>query len=230
MTVRNNLVSDAVFRSLLEAILSGRYEPGEKLPGQRALAADLGVTMSSLREALKRLEQMGLVDVRHGDAMRVRAWREHGGLDVLAHVLFRSGGIDATILADILEARGLMLRELAGLAAQRADAEQAQRLGTIAVQIAAAGDEREATALLDFAFFTTIAQAAGNVVFELILNAIRAVYFEHLDAIPVTARAAELVPLYERLAAAVASGDADGARAAAFELAALQRARIEEGV
>src|SRR5438309_469980 len=109
------LVSDQVFGTLLEALLSGRYEPGEKLPTQRALAADLGVTMGSLREALKRLEQMGLIDVRHGDAMRVRDWREHGGLDVIAHLLLRSGGIDAGVLADVFEARALMLAELAEL-------------------------------------------------------------------------------------------------------------------
>src|SRR4029077_7635025 len=103
------LVSDRVFATLLEAVLAGRYEPGEKLPGQRTLAADLGVTMSSLREALKRLEQMGLVEVRHGDAMRVLDCREHGGLDVLTHLLLRSGGLDAGVLSDILEARSLML-------------------------------------------------------------------------------------------------------------------------
>ena len=88
------LVSDHVFRTLLEALLAGRYAPGEKLPTQRALAADLGITMGSLREALKRLEQMGLAQARQGDAMRVRDWRQHGGLDVIAHLLFRSGGLD----------------------------------------------------------------------------------------------------------------------------------------
>ena len=88
------LVSADVFRTLLELVLSGRYEPGERLPTQRALAADLGVTMTALREALKRLEQMGLVEVRHGDAMRVNDWRDAGGLDVIAHLLFRSGGLD----------------------------------------------------------------------------------------------------------------------------------------
>src|SRR6478735_6065493 len=118
----------SLFSELLEALLAGRYGPGEKLPTQRALAADLGVTMSSLREALKRLEQMGLVEVRHGDAMRVRDWRRHGGLDVLAHVLLRGGGVDAGVLGDVLEARSLMLRELAGLAAERRSPEQARRL------------------------------------------------------------------------------------------------------
>src|SRR5215213_459245 len=98
-------VAGRVFAQLSEEILSGRYAAGEKLPTQRTLAADLGVTMTALREALKRLEQMGLVEARQGDAMRVRDWREHGGTDVIAHLLFRSGGLDAGVLADVLEAR-----------------------------------------------------------------------------------------------------------------------------
>ncbi|MGZ6672391.1 MAG: GntR family transcriptional regulator, partial [Solirubrobacteraceae bacterium] len=78
--------SDRVFADLLEAVVAGRYAPGEKLPRQRELAADLGVTLQPLREALKRLEQVGVVEARHGDATRVRDWRAHGTLDVLAHL------------------------------------------------------------------------------------------------------------------------------------------------
>lgn len=228
MSVPNTagLVSDRVFATLLESLLSDRYFPGEKLPTQRALAADLGVTMSSLREALKRLEQMGLVDVRHGDAMRVLDWREHGGLDVLAHLLLRGGGLDAGVLSDILEARSLMLRELAGMAAERRDDGQAARLEELAAELAAANDAG-AAALVDFAFFTEVAQAAGNLVFLLILNAIRALYFSHLDAIPVTAVPAEIAPLYAAIAAAVRDGDAPAAREGAFALASLQRERVE---
>ncbi|MBI5104744.1 MAG: FadR family transcriptional regulator [Solirubrobacterales bacterium] len=220
------LVADQVFGSLLEAVLTGRYAPGEKLPGQRALAPDLGVTLSSVREALKRLEQMGLVDVRHGDAMRVRPWREHGGLDVLVHVLFAGGGVDAAVLRDVLDARALMLREVAGLAAERGRPEHAARLAELAAGFAAAGEDRRATALIDLSFFTEVARAADNVVFDLILNAIRGIYLEHLDLVPVTVRAGELAPLYARVAAAVAEGDAATARDAAYELACRQRERV----
>lgn len=73
------LVSDQVFRRLCDDIVAGVYVPGEKLPTQRALAADLGVNMASVREAVKRLEQLRLVEVRHGDAMRVRDWRAAPG-------------------------------------------------------------------------------------------------------------------------------------------------------
>jgi len=124
--VQRALVSDQVFRLLSEQILSGRYEPGEKLPTQRALAADLGVNMASVREAVKRLEQLRLVEVRHGDAMRVRDWRSDGGLDVVAQLIFAAGGVDRPTLAAVLEARRLMLTEAARLAAQRRTNEQAE--------------------------------------------------------------------------------------------------------
>jgi GntR family transcriptional repressor for pyruvate dehydrogenase complex len=113
------MVAGRVFSQLCEDVLSGRYEPGEKLPTQRTLAAELDVNMASVREAVKRLEQLGLVEVRHGDAMRVTDWRASGSLDVIAHVLFAAGGLDRDTLAHLMEARRLMLAESARLAAER---------------------------------------------------------------------------------------------------------------
>src|SRR4051795_7163651 len=121
------LVSDQVFGRLCEDILGGRYEPGEKLPTQRTLAAELDANMAPVREAVKRLEQLGLLEVRQGDAMRVTDWRASGGLDVIAHVLFAAGGLDRDTLAHLMEARRLMLAESARLAAARRDDEQARR-------------------------------------------------------------------------------------------------------
>lgn len=224
-----SLVSEQVFSTLLEALLSGRFAPGEKLPTQRALAADLGVTVTSLREALKRLEQMGLVESRQGDAMRVRDWRAHGGLDVIAHLLLGSGRLDAGVLADLLEARGAMLREVAGLAARRRTDDQAARLAELAAGIGEASDDAAAQRV-DFAFFSELAEASGNVVFVLIVNSIREVYFAHADRVPVTARHDELAPLYLRAAGAVARRDIAAAREAVGELADCQRARVGEAL
>jgi GntR family transcriptional repressor for pyruvate dehydrogenase complex len=223
------LVSDEVFRALLEAVLDGRYAPGEKLPTQRALAADLDVTMSSLREALKRLEQMGLIVVRHGDAMRVRDWRAHGGLDVVAHLVLRSDAVDAGVLGDVLEARELMLRELARLAAERREDSEAGRLVELAATSAATNDPRAAQAV-DFAFFHAVAEAARNIVFLLILNAIREAYFDHADRVPVTADPAALAPRYDQLARAIERGDAEEAAATAHALAAQQTAWVREAL
>jgi len=217
--------SERVFTDLLEAVVAGRYAPGERLPRQRELAADLGVTLQPLREALKRLEQMGVVEARHGDATRVRDWRAHGTLDVLAH-------LGPAVLGDLLEARSLMLREMAALAAERRDEARGRTIAALAERFAAlegtdgrAADLRTA-AEVDFAFFTEVAEAAGNLVFLLILNAIRGVYFEHLDELPVAADVAGLAPVYAALASAIVAGDAPAARETAFGLAEAQRRAV----
>lgn len=228
MSVPNSgLVSDRVFDDLLRRVLQGEFLAGERLPTQRALAAEQGVTLSSLREALKRLEQMGLLDVRHGDATYVRDWREHGTLDVLGHLLLGSGRLDADVLRDILEARSLALREIAGLAAARAEPADHRILLRLAEDVAAAQDMAGATAA-DYAFFAALAKASRNIVFVLLLNAIGDVYLPHAAAVPVAADHAELAPLYARLAAAVGSGDAAAARRTAWELAERQRRDVLE--
>lgn len=223
-------VAGRVFARLSEEILSGRYEPGEKLPTQRTLAAELGVTMTALREALKRLEQLGLVEVRHGDAMRVTDWRQNGGLDVIAHVLFAAGGLDRDTLADVMEARRLMLAEAAALAAERRDDEQADRLAGLAARIAAA-DDPDAAQALDWAFFHELVEAARNVVLLLVMNSIRAIYLQRGELFRgVVADGAELAPLYARAARVVARRQPGAARTAVAELAARQQRALMESL
>src|SRR3954447_22576991 len=130
--VERSSLPDQVFRELVTAVLDGRYAPGDRLPPQRALAADLGVNMASLREGIKRLEQLRLVDVRHGDAMRVQDWRAHSGLDVLAYAVT----VDPAMTGALFEARRLLLREAARLAAERRSQEQAQALHDLAAAFA----------------------------------------------------------------------------------------------
>src|SRR4051812_6803502 len=213
------MVAGRVFSRLVEDVLSGRYEPGEKLPTQRALAAELDVNMASVREAVKRLEQLGLVEVRHGDAMRVTDWRTSGGLDVIAHVLFAAGGLDHEMLGQLMEARRLMLAESARLAAERRGSEQARRLEALAERIAEAPGEAGARAL-DFGFLSERVGGAGNVVLVLVMTSIRRIYF---------ARGELFVPIvriprepYARAARAIKRRQPDAAARAVAELASLQ--------
>jgi GntR family transcriptional regulator, transcriptional repressor for pyruvate dehydrogenase complex len=225
--VRRSLVSDQVFRILCQGILSGSYEPGEKLPTQRALAADLGVNMASVREAVKRLEQLRLVEVRHGDAMRVRDWRAHGGLDVVAHMLLSAGGVDRSTVEGLLEARRLMLREAARLAAQRRTKEQAKRLTELAGRLRDPGD---AAQTLDWAFMSELAHASGNLVFVLIMNSIRELYFENADLFSAVVGAPEnLAPDYEQAANAIAKKNADEAAIAIERLTRQQEKALLGG-
>jgi DNA-binding FadR family transcriptional regulator len=212
-------VGGRVFSRLVEDVLSGRYEPGEKLPTQRRLAADLDVNMAPVREAVKRLEQLGLLEVRQGDAMRVTDWRSSGGLDVIAHVLFAAGGLDRSTLAHLMEARRLTLSESARLAAERREDDQARRLRALAARIAEAPDAAAAQAL-DFAFFAELVEAAGNVVLMLVTNSIRRVYFDRAELfLPLVDTPREP---YERAARAIVRRQPAAAARAIAELAELQ--------
>jgi GntR family transcriptional repressor for pyruvate dehydrogenase complex len=218
-------VAQQVFTTLLEDILSGRYAPGERLPGQRTLAAELGVTMTALREALKRLEQMGLVEVRHGAGMVVTDVREKGTLDVLAPLLLRDGRIDRDVLADVLEARTLMLAELAALAAERRTEAQVTRLEDLSRAMARAPNAAEAQKT-DFAWVTELANAAGNLVFILIVNAMRDAYFAHAEELQLTTGYTHLAGLYAAASAAIRARDAETASDTTRMLALVQRSAV----
>jgi GntR family transcriptional regulator, transcriptional repressor for pyruvate dehydrogenase complex len=226
VTVARSRVSDQVFGILSREILSGRYPPGELLPTQRRLAAELGVNMTSVREAVKRLEQLRLVESRQGEGMRARDWRSHSGLDVLVHLVVGPSGLDPHTLGAVLEGRRLMLTEASGLAADRRSDEQAELLVELADRIAAADSVEEAQ-LLDFAFFAELVQAAGNVVFVLITNSIRDLYLQNAEAfLPLLADRASLVGHYRSAALAVRARAPARAAGAVRRLAEEQERRL----
>ena len=210
---------EQVFRALADDVLAGRYAPGDRLPPQRTIAAELGVNMATVREGIKRLEQLRLVEVRHGDAMRVLDWKVSGGLDVLGLAA------DGDAMADLFEARRLLLREAARLAAERRSEEQAALLRALAEQMAAPDDE--AAQGIDFAFMTTLVEASGNLVFRLIMNSIREVYFARAQEFrAIVSRREELLPLYSAAATSITRGAGAEAAEAVERLAALQEERM----
>jgi GntR family transcriptional regulator, transcriptional repressor for pyruvate dehydrogenase complex len=215
-------VPDHVFERLREEILTGSYRPGDALPSQRALAADLGVNMSTVREALGRLEQLRLVEVRHGNATRVLDWRRSGGLESL--VLPHGGG---EALGDLFEARRLLLVESARLAAERREEGQAQALAELARAVADAGGDSRTALLADWAFMAALVEAAHNLVFQLVMNSVRELYLPRAEAFAaLVSGLEELAPLYVRAAEAVAAGDGEAAAESIDLLTSAQQARL----
>ncbi len=215
-------VPDDVFDRLREAIMSGRYRPGDRLPSQRALAADLGVNMASIREALGRLEQLRLLEVRHGSATRVLDWRRSGGLEALA----LEHGAAEPLLGDLFEARRLLLGEAARLAAGRRSDAQAGALIDLAEAAATAADSQTAL-LADWAFMAALVEAAGNLVFQLIMNSVRELYLPRVEAFAgLVSDTHQLAPLYLEAAQAVRAGEGERAAAVVVRLAALQEAAM----
>lgn len=214
--VEPTTLPDQVFEQLLAAVLDGRYAPGQRLPSQRALAAGFGVNVGSLRAAVDRLAQLRLVEVRHGEPMRVADWRSAAGLELLAHAAIA----EPALLEGVFEARALLLTEAARLAALRAGARQRRELAELAAAfVACTDDERRQD--LDLDFMASVIAASGNIVFRLILNSLRAAYeARRADFRPIAA--AVLGRDYARVAAAITRGDRAAAGRAMAALTARQ--------
>src|SRR5687768_18197671 len=107
--VLRSSVSDAVFDQLLDEVLSGGIDAGEELPAERALTEALGVNRQAVREALQRLAEAGLVEIRHGGRTRVTDYRRTSGLELLPRLLIRAdGSVDTDVAMSILELRACL--------------------------------------------------------------------------------------------------------------------------
>ena len=91
---RTQPLPDAVYSALSAQILRGELAPGDALPSERLLADEYGVNRHAIREAMKRLQQAGLVRVSHGGATRVLDWRASGGLDLLTQLAGPGDALD----------------------------------------------------------------------------------------------------------------------------------------
>jgi DNA-binding FadR family transcriptional regulator len=222
--VQRQSLSDAVFEQLRDQILRGERGAGSPLPAERALCEALGVNRSAVREALRRLEQAGLVVVRQGGASRVRAWRESASLDLLATLLVTPGGdFDARVVRSILEMRSALGPDAARLAALRGGAACAARLdGEIAAMRAAGGDLARLQECAT-AFWGHLVDGSENLAYRLAFNALHATY-DKVRALLARAMEPEIADAapYAAVAAAVRQGDAAGAESAA-------RALLERG-
>ncbi len=171
--VEKQRVAEEIATQLRRLILTGHYAIGERLPPERDLAKTLGVNRASLREALKKLEHLGLVKIRQGDGTRVLDFMQTGGIDLVSHLIPLAESGNLAILTDVLEFRQIYGREVARLAAQRATSEHIIRLREVADAAAAPDVAPEELLRLDFEFYVALTQASGNRVFGLLINTTR---------------------------------------------------------
>jgi GntR family transcriptional repressor for pyruvate dehydrogenase complex len=129
-----------VAEQLRDAILDGRFAAGTKLPPERDLAVEFRVNRTSVREAIKVLEGLGLVVVRQGDGATVRALAD-ASLEVLGPMIFHGGRVDHDLVADMHEVLRPLLLEMGRLAIARRRPQDLDRIRALR-DIAADGSRR----------------------------------------------------------------------------------------
>jgi GntR family transcriptional repressor for pyruvate dehydrogenase complex len=216
--VNRRSVPEDVFEQIVAEVLSGDMQPGEALPSERRLAEVLGVSRPAVREALKRLTEAGLVEVRQGDATTVRDFRRHAGLDLLPRLLIRAGEVDVSVVRSILETRLHNGPKVAQLAALRRGPETADALDATVDALARERDplERQRHAL---SFWDQLVDGADSIAFRLMYNTLRATYEPALPALAVMmADEVGRPDAYRDIASAIRASDGDLAETAARNL------------
>jgi GntR family transcriptional repressor for pyruvate dehydrogenase complex len=149
-------------RLIKHMILEGRLRPGQKLPAERELSESLGISRATVRESIKALVAMNVLETRHGSGTFVASLETKELLEPLVFVL----SLAKRALADLFEVRLLLEPGTASLAAERASEDEIEKIWQCCAAIAAA-ETNEDILKLDLRLHELIAEATHN---ELLLS------------------------------------------------------------
>jgi len=165
--VRRTKVYEQAAQQLQRMIRDGLIKPGEKLPPERELAEMLQVSRGSLRDAIRTLELMGLVEPRQGEGTVICDPSAKSLINPLATVLFRQ----RELIGDLLEFRRMIEPTLAGRAAENATDEELAYMEDILRRQKGKVNQGQLAIEEDSEFHYAIAQAARNSVVLKVVDA-----------------------------------------------------------
>ncbi len=169
-TVTREAVPQQIVARLLDLIQQRHLGPGDRLPAERELAASMGVSRSSLREALRALTVLGVTEMRHGTGTYVSSLDPELLVRHLSFVLSLSDHASE----QLFEARKVVEPAMAALAAGRIDDETIERLDGCVERAAQAIGDAEAFMQSDLELHDAIRVAAENAVLGRFMESIRA--------------------------------------------------------
>ncbi len=208
---------DAVAHHIREAILDGEFKPGDRLPPERELAEHLRVTRSSVREALKKLEQLRLVEIQQGSGIRVRAI-EDASFDLVWDLIARAGTHDPRWMKGLLELREALFPGIVRVAMNRAPPADLRRAAAKVHEFVQRDCSDDEFMALLRSLQDDLAELTGNPVFKIFSNALQ----RGTEATPVARwvglERRKITPLVQRVAVAVEAGDVDTAERATRDI------------
>jgi len=159
-------ITEAAFEQLIANVVNGTWAAGDRLPPERDLCQQFGIARTSLREALKAMELVGMLDSRVGDGTFVCERSEF----LSRPLLWAFTGTDHNELQDIMEARTIIEENLAGLAAERASDQDIANIGEVVQEMSESIAAGTSILEADMRFHLLVAKAAQN---EVLKNAVQ---------------------------------------------------------
>jgi DNA-binding FadR family transcriptional regulator len=230
--VARQSLSESVFLQLQDKIVRGELAPESALPSERALSEALAVNRGAVREAIKRLQQAGLVAVRHGGNHTIRNFEEEAGLELLPSLLVDGRGrLDIEVLRSIMAMRSALAPEVAASAAEKGGESLAAKLETLLDRMRQAERDLVQLQALVFDFWKTLVAGSGNIAFRLAFNSMTKTYVQAWDAMrrPLEPELRDIGNL-RAIAAAVRARDVQAARTAARRHIEIGRAAMDKAL
>jgi GntR family transcriptional repressor for pyruvate dehydrogenase complex len=205
---REPRLSDKVAEMMLETILSNRLNVGDRLPSERELGEQFGVSRTVVREAVRALVAKGVIEVRSGSGLRVAAV-DASAVSESVRLYLRGGSID---FEKVHEVRRLLETHIAGLAAERAGDDDVARLREVHERMVRDADDVDAASLDDLEFHRRIALATHNELYLVLMDSIGRALVDIRRANLASGSAPATLDQHARVLECIAAHDPVGAR------------------
>ena len=205
--------TDQVVSYVRTRIESGALRPGDRLPGERDLAVQIGVSRPTVRAGLRALAAIGVVRSRHGSGTYI----PDGPPALASEPLSFLAALHGFTRDEMYEARRILEVGAAALAAERATNEQVTTLSEEVASLFATLSDPQRFLLHDINFHRGVATASGNPIVASLVEMISALYYESRRDTAALASETDLrraAEMHRRIYQAIRARDAEGARSA----------------
>jgi GntR family transcriptional repressor for pyruvate dehydrogenase complex len=159
IAIERTVLSQEIAKRILTFIHGGQIQPGEKLPPERELANLLGVSRPSVREALRALQLMNIIEVRPGDGTYVSSLEPQKLAEPLEQILRLLQDVS---YIEVLETRRILESAIAELAAERISEDYLERLTACIEKAEATVEEPKAFSEADIELHSLIVESTNN--------------------------------------------------------------------
>lgn len=156
--IEKNAVARQAAERITELIVSRRFPPGSQLPPERELSSMLGISRSSVREAIRALSHMNILEARHGQGTYVTSLSPELLIQPLHFLL----AVDDRTIHQLFEVRKIIETAAADLAARRAEPEEVEQMQDVHRRLCECVDDAESFVELDTEMHALIARSGHN--------------------------------------------------------------------
>lgn len=203
--------AETIVEHVRELLERGALRPGDRLPPERTLALQTGVSRSSVRVGLRALATMGIIQSRHGSGTYIA----DGPPTLETEPLHFMAALHGFTRDEMFEARRLIEVGVAGLSATRATGEQVAAIAEEMTSMFASLDDAQAFLRHDIRFHQAVAAACGNPILTSLVDMLSQVFYERRrETVDRARNFRERAEMHRRIYMAIRQHDAAGAREA----------------